>query len=204
MKNVSDDSVVPKKEPRIRRPVTRPLIKFKDAAFVPTNDPCVYAIIDPEFAWAAEQYNWYVHGDGYLVTNMRVDGKKLYVLLHHLVTGFPLNGIMVDHIDHNVRDNRASNLRVVTPRENAANLKKGSHTGFTGVYKSWNKFFANIWVGSLHINLGGRPTAESAAGLRIAAVTLLHPDSKLDTQLTPTPEDFDQARVRLVKYGVLT
>lgn len=61
-----------------------------------------------------------------------------YVLMHRLIMGLlPADGLYVDHINGNSLDNRRSNLRICTMKENCWNRRKtNSVTGFHGVRKS--------------------------------------------------------------------
>lgn len=53
-------------------------------------------------------------------------------LLHRVITGAK-EGDVVDHINHDPLDNRKSNLRIVTPAENAQNRKGASRHSKLGV-----------------------------------------------------------------------
>lgn len=46
------------------------------------------------------------------------------ILMHHEIIGIPPVGLMVDHINRDRLDNRKSNLRFVTRKQNNANRKK--------------------------------------------------------------------------------
>lgn len=89
---------------------------------------------------------WYVmkakeYPVGYAIREMKTDGKRHRIFLHHAIIGYPLNGCVVDHKNGNSLDNRRSNLRITTQRENMQNQKchrigkKSSR--FIGVY--WDK-----------------------------------------------------------------
>lgn len=76
-------------------------------------------------------------------------------------------GEYVDHINHNPRDNRKSNLRLCTNSENNMNryLQSNSKTGYKGV--SWsivgNCWRAYIKVRGQQLHLGYFDTKEQAA-----------------------------------------
>ena len=71
-----------------------------------------------------------------------VDGRK--VCLHRLVTNCP-KGMVVDHINHDTRDNRKTNLRVCTHAENNHNRspKNGECCGVSYM-KANKKWYARI------------------------------------------------------------
>lgn len=101
-----------------------------------------------------------------------IDGKS--VTMHRLIMN-PPNNLVVDHINHNTLDNRRSNLRVVTHRENLANRdpnrdpnrERNANTyselpmarntsGFRGVHwdKERGKWRAYIIKNGKNMNLG--------------------------------------------------
>lgn len=67
-------------------------------------------------------------------------------------------GMMIDHINHNRKDNRIENLRLVTNAGNQKNqsIRPSSLSGFTGVgwHKASGKWAAKIKVSGKDIHLG--------------------------------------------------
>lgn len=68
-----------------------------------------------------------------------VNGKRRCVNIHRWITNAPDDRV-VDHINHNTRDNRRENIRVVTANINNQNRNGANHdsvTGIRGLY--WHK-----------------------------------------------------------------
>jgi len=99
---------------------------------------------------------------GYLCLSLYKDGVKRTRKVHRLVAeaflGHKPNGmkLVVDHIDHDTKNNKVSNLRVVTQRQNASHLKKNGSSKYTGVYlfKRTGKWVARIQVNKCEVHLG--------------------------------------------------
>lgn len=53
----------------------------------------------------------------------KVDGVKKYVRIHRVIMDCP-EGLVVDHISGNTLDNRKSNLRICTHKENRKNINR--------------------------------------------------------------------------------
>jgi hypothetical protein len=97
--------------------------------------------------------------------------------LAHRLAWFYTNGEwpeLVDHIDRNRHNNRISNLRECSYRENAWNVTpmKGTVSGVEGVnwFKARGKWVAKISGGGVHRTLGYFDTIEDAARARAEAV----------------------------------
>ena len=77
----------------------------------------------------------------------------------------------IDHINGVRTDNSISNLRVVTPQQNARNRAMSSlnTSGVTGVVRSGRKWIAKIGVDGKSIHLGTFETKGAAASARKAA-----------------------------------
>ena len=76
----------------------------------------------------------------YAIANSKpVHGRRTVIQMHHLI--LPLkHGLEVDHIDRNGLNNRGSNLRLVTHRENLAHgYRQWQGAGFTGRPRKDNK-----------------------------------------------------------------
>ena len=102
-------------------------------------------LIDVEDIDKVQYYTWRVNKEAggyfYIKTNTkRTDGKQGTLSLHRLIVNNPQD-MLVDHINHNTLDNRKSNLRLVTNKQNQENViscqSNNKTSGIRGV--SWNK-----------------------------------------------------------------
>ena len=97
-----------------------------------------------------KEYCWHENGCGYISA---AAGNNKHILMHRLVMNFPKNK-EVDHKKHNKRDNRKSELRICSPKENHMNMPMQSNntSGFTGVcYHKDN----NTWMVRIRDNVIG-------------------------------------------------
>jgi len=144
----------------------RPAIIKDDVALIPIGKEAKhgYAIVDKEFAWL-DKYNWTLksgYGSNYAVR--RYDHKivkmQWYVLPRKA-------GFVIDHINGDKRDNRITNLRYATHKENLRN--RGAPTNNTSGYKGvsyrkdTDKYAAYIGHGKERICLGCFLTAREAS-----------------------------------------
>lgn len=113
------------------------------------------------------KYTWCMNSGGYLHT--KTGHRNSSISLHRLIMNPPDNKV-VDHINHNPRDNRRNNLRICDQKDNMRNksLNKRNTTNHTGVYKSpYNgKWLAKICCDYRLINLGTFDTIEEAIQVR--------------------------------------
>ncbi len=124
---------------------------------------------DEDYEWL-NQYTWYLDSFGYLVRSSRIAlGKYKYTSMHREIMNAP-KGMVVDHKNHNIRDNQKKNLRICTRSENAmnSNLSKNNSSGVTGVKinKLLNKWSSSIQVNRKMINLGTFINFEDAVKAR--------------------------------------
>lgn len=96
-----------------------------------------------------------VNGRAYAIAPKWINGKVKNVVLHRLITKAK-KGECVDHINHNTLDNRKKNLRICTNSQNMKNCDfyKCNTSGFKGVYRKGEKFFAKIRCDNKDIYLG--------------------------------------------------
>lgn len=103
--------------------------------------------------------------DGYSAT---MDNGKM-VLVHRFITGAP-DGVLVDHINRDKKDNRKENLRFADKSLNAFNtgLRSNNTSGCTGVSfrKDTGKWTAEIKVYYKNHSLGCFKTKEEAIKAR--------------------------------------
>ena len=110
-------------------------------------------------------------GDGYL--QIRVQSRKYKA---HRLAWLHVYGVwpedQLDHINRNRSDNRISNLRAVTNKQNHQNKSKPSNntSGHSGVrwHKKSSKWRAQITHNKKHIHLGCFATIEEAIAARKA------------------------------------
>lgn len=99
-----------------------------------------YAIVDEEDLKRLSEYSWSCNSNGYAEARI----KNKLVRMHRFLA-CPAPGLYVDHINGNTLDNRKSNLRSVTPRENANNARKrGDKT--TSKYRGVSRDAKGKWV----------------------------------------------------------
>lgn len=109
--------------------------------------------VDKQDKHLLDERTWTINTAGYAVS--RIGGKLLY--LHRVILN-PVDGQMVDHINHDKLDNRRSNLRICTNRQNTSNqqLRSKNTSGYKGVvwFKDRQKWRAGIKVNYKFKHLG--------------------------------------------------
>ncbi len=117
---------------------------------------------------------WREHAEGYLYT--KIDAKEIQAT--HILLGPIPDGLYVDHIDRDRRNNTRDNLRLVTSTQNSYNKRRFSNntSGFKGVHfhKAWGKWIAYITVDKRRVRLGGFPSPIEAALAYDRAAVELH------------------------------
>lgn len=112
-------------------------------------------------------FYWCSSANGYLISSKR--GKKAK-RMHRVIMDIDDIGIIVDHINHDVRDNRKINLRIATASENNINskLNKNNSSGKSGVYHVSKKWISYGFLNKERIFLGSYNTFEEAKASREA------------------------------------
>ena len=128
------------------------------------------AMVDLDDVNKVRPYTWHLNQRGYPVAS--IYGEKL--LLSRFVSGLVISGIggTVDHINHNVLDNRKANLRFCTQGENCKNRKaKNTNSPYRiGVRrKPSGKWIATIGVDGKQIWLGTFDSMDAALRARMDA-----------------------------------
>ena len=112
------------------------------------------AIVDTDDYDTLNSFNWYTHEKGKTFYPRRewqlkvVDGKRVRkrLLMHNALLKCPLNK-EIDHINGDGFDNRKSNLRIVSHRQNMQNRHTNSSSKYPGV--SWNTALKK-WVAQIY------------------------------------------------------
>lgn len=122
-----------------------------------------FAIVDDEdyevlknIKWSAAFYKCTWYALGYI-------NRKQH-LMHRFIIK-PSAGFVVDHINGDGLDNRKSNIRVCTQKQNRFNAKPKAKrkTGFKCVYTANGKFYSRMRINGVRKTLGMFPTPELAA-----------------------------------------
>lgn len=119
------------------------------------------------------KFTWRVSHNGYMQTVTPKSAEKRIVYEMHSFLLGARDGLKIDHINRNKKDNRKSNLRIVSNSMNGfnCNLASNNTSGKTGV--SYNKknsnYVAYIKVDYKQIYLGSFQSKEDAVKARKAA-----------------------------------
>lgn len=69
------------------------------------------------------RWNW---DSRYAKRTVWFNGKCKTIMMHSFIMGCPMKGLVTDHINRNKLDNRKSNLRICTQKENMDNVGEKS------------------------------------------------------------------------------
>ena len=78
-----------------------------------------FAKVSPEDYPLISQHSWHLNKAGYAITKI----KGRHKAMHRMVLGTQNPYVFVDHVDKDRLNNARENLREMTPKENANNMK---------------------------------------------------------------------------------
>lgn len=110
---------------------------MKGIKLIPLDQRGSVVIIDAEDWEKIRHIKWHKNDSGYAVWRGIKNGVKRTIRMHRVINDTP-DGLVTDHINRNRLDNRKSNLRSVTQKENMQNIEHG-----LGV---WHQRQTNRWV----------------------------------------------------------
>lgn len=143
-------------------------------------------IIDRDDFELVSGFYWRPRSEGYFYT---ISNKKL-ILLHRLIASAD-DSLLVDHINHDLSDNRKNNLRCVTRSQNGCNKKTrdDSSTGVPGVWfrKDNRKWRAVITINQKRYNLGTYDNMDDAVAARKAAEEKYFGEYSYDNSIAAVP-----------------
>lgn len=138
----------------------------------------IFTKVDEEDFKILSLWKWRLTQKGYVgrCQNVRGLGRQWLSLANYLMS-CPV-GKIVDHINHDILDNRRENLRICYSKENSRNrkLNKNSSTGFKGVVfrKDLGVFRARVSINGKRVTLGHFNSAEEAAKAYDKAAIEIH------------------------------
>jgi hypothetical protein len=142
--------------------------------------------VDDEDAGRVLAHSWWVSSspqkDGHVICfSTKIAGK--IIKLHRFIMGDPA-GLVIDHWDGNRLNNRKSNLRVCTVKENNMNLglTRRNKSGYRGVSfsKDAGKWRATISLDKRQLHLGYFERADLAAAAYEKAAEVFYGDNRRD------------------------
>ena len=117
-------------------------------------------MVDDEDYPELVKHKWCAHGKPPHVYATRVDtsnGGRVYLRMHRVITG-AVEGMVVDHRDHDGLNNTRDNLRVCKQGDNCKNVSvhKNATSKYLGVYfdKVHRKYRAQIQVNKKKVYMG--------------------------------------------------
>lgn len=127
------------------------------------NDSSVAFLVDDEDYVRLNQYRWRLTGEYAFASN----GEARGISMHRFLMAFyqKMDGVCVDHIDHDTFNNTKANLRIATYSQNGANqrLRANNTSGYKGVSRANNGWRSCICVMRKSRQIGVFDTAEEGA-----------------------------------------
>lgn len=129
-----------------------------------TNEPILFDLEDYD---KIKDYSWYVQKHNrtglYKTATATIKGKG--TKMHRVILGLDDSSIIVDHINRNALDNRKSNLRFCTMRENSYNSGAREGRKYKGIckYRDGKRWVAKIGYDGNDYHIGIFDTPEEAA-----------------------------------------
>lgn len=124
-----------------------------------------FAIVDAKDYPALAKFKWFAEGGQRTYYAVRKENGKS-IKMHRQIMNAPPH-LVVDHIDHNGRNNRNKNLRLATFTQNCQNQRRSSNktSKYKGVHwhKAQKKWAAKITENKKIHHLGYFKTEEQAA-----------------------------------------
>jgi hypothetical protein len=136
----------------------------EDGKQIPIRLTELFAIVDKTDYETITSRSWWLNNTGYAYSYERGSPKKL--LMHRFIMR-PPQDMVVDHINGDKLDNRRSNLRICTQRENAMNKPSIEHG--VSYRKEYNRWRAYITVNGKQVSLGHYSTREEAIKARLSS-----------------------------------
>ncbi|KAK46236.1 Fis family transcriptional regulator [Caballeronia jiangsuensis] len=103
-------------------------------------------------------------------TTLRYKQYQLARLACYYMTGSYPHDCWVDHINGDKSDDRWSNLRPVTPKQNGQNNNKHLNKPFAGVRQRKSDWLVNVRIDNDAYYLGGYPTLLDAMAAKISKI----------------------------------
>ena len=151
------------------------------------------ALVDDEDYERLSQWRWRLGANGYVCRGERKskDNYRTILLAREVLKAPP--GKVVDHINHDILDNRRSNLRICTYIQNQGNkaLSKIGSSCFKGVsyHKDSKKWRSYIFYSYKHYHLGLFSTEIEAAQAYNAAAKVIFGEFALLNEITKDGEN---------------
>jgi hypothetical protein len=127
------------------------LFRYKHTYRLIRLGPRQYAKVDPEDYELLSKYDWHLMKSKNTEYAVRIENGFSIIHMHRQIMN-PPKGMIVHHLNHDGKDNRKANLRVVTYKQNVVNNKPKPgkcSSKYKGVY--WHKQ-RNKWVAGLRHN----------------------------------------------------
>lgn len=147
-------------------------------------------LFDAEDFDRIKDVSWYVCNNA--TNTPKYIGNAKGICLHRYILP-NLNGLEIDHINHNPADNRKCNLRFCTHQQNQCNqpLQSNNTSGVTGVsyYALRGKYRARIKVSQTDIHLGYYNTMLEATQARNAGMMFMFGEFGVYNDVPDVPKE---------------